>query len=126
MPEVIEGYCKLYADDSKIIRVIGIMISESLERDIDSVTKWTKEWLMKLNSSIFKAIHFGNRNLRSEYFIDNLTTEQRIKFDLLECERDLRVFVSSDLKWNKYVANVASRVNKVLGMLVKKPHLLQR
>ena len=123
---MIEGYCKLYADDSKIIRVIGIMISESLERDIDSVTKWTKEWLMKLNSSIFKAIHFGNRNLRSEYFIDNLTTEQRIKFDLLECERDLRVFVSSDLKWNKYVANVASRVNKVLGMLVKKPHLLQR
>ena len=36
-----------------------------------------------------------------------------------ECERDLRVFVSSDIKWSKHVSNKASKANKVLGMLVK-------
>ena len=44
LPEVIEGYCKLYADGSKIIRVVEDESSvESLQRYIDSVTKWTKE-----------------------------------------------------------------------------------
>ena len=74
---------------------------------------------MKLNSSKCKVIHFGNKNLRSEYSIDDLTTEQRIKLDVSECERDMGVLVSSDLKWSKHVANIASRANKVLGMLVK-------
>ena len=49
LPEVIEGCCKLYADDSKIIQVIKDESSaKSLQRDIDSVTNWTTEWLMKL------------------------------------------------------------------------------
>ena len=61
-------------------------------------------------------MHFCNKNPRSEYSIDNLTTEQRIKLDVSECERDLRVFVSSGLG---YVANLALKTNKVLGMLVK-------
>ena len=77
LPEVIEGFCKLYADDSKIIRVIEDDSSaDILQRDIDSVTNWTKEWLMKLNSSKCKVMHFGNKNARSDYFIDDLSTGQ--------------------------------------------------
>ena len=37
LPKVIECYCKLYADDSKIIEDESYV--ESLQRDIDSVTK---------------------------------------------------------------------------------------
>ena len=38
LPEVIYGYCKLYADDNKIIRVIEDESSaKSLQRDIDSL-----------------------------------------------------------------------------------------
>ena len=42
--ELIEDYCKLYAGDRKIIRVIEDESSvESLQIVID--TSWTKEWL---------------------------------------------------------------------------------
>ena len=98
LPEMIEDYCKLNAEDSKIIRIIEDESSDNLQRNIDSVTKWTKEWLMKLNSRKYKVIHFMNKNLRSENCIDDLTTEQRIKLYVSECERDLGVLVSSDLK----------------------------
>ena len=56
-PEVVEGYCKLYVDDTKIIQVIKDESSaESLQRDINSVTNWTKEWLIKLNSNKCKVM----------------------------------------------------------------------
>ena len=48
LPEVIESYCNLNADTSKIIRVNeDDSIDDTLQRDIDSVTNWTKKWLMK-------------------------------------------------------------------------------
>ena len=40
----------------------------------------------------------GNKNARSDYLIDDLSTGQRINLDVSECERELGVFMSSDLK----------------------------
>ena len=42
-------------------------------------------------------MYFGNKNVGFEYFIDDLSTQQRIDLEVSECERDLGVFVSSDL-----------------------------
>ena len=65
---MVEGWCKLYTDDSKIIQVIKDESSaEFLQRDIDSVTNCTKEWLMKLNSNKCKVLHSGNKNFESVY-----------------------------------------------------------
>ena len=41
---VVEGYCKLYAVDNKILRVIEDESSaDFLQRNIDSFTYWNKE-----------------------------------------------------------------------------------
>ena len=65
LPEVIEGYCKLYASYSKNIRVIEYdSIADTLQRDIDLVTtNWTKELLMKLYSNKCKVKHLATKML---------------------------------------------------------------
>ena len=64
-------------------------------------------------------MHFGNKNIGSDFFIEDLSTEQRIGLEVSECGRDLGVFVLLDLKEHKHVSNIASKASKVLGMLVK-------
>ena len=64
-------------------------------------------------------MHFGNENVGSDFFIDDLSTEQKIDLEVSKCELDLGVFVSSNLQWNKHVSNVAPKVMKIFGMLVK-------
>ena len=57
--------------------IASLTREKSLQRDIDFglVTQWAKESLICLSSGKCKVMHFGNKNLRSEYSIDNLTTE---------------------------------------------------
>ena len=70
---------------------------------------------MKFNSIKCKVMHFGNKNVGSDYLIDALNTEKRIDLEVSECKRSLGVFLSSVLKWSKHVSNVASKENKELG-----------
>ena len=51
MPNVIHNIIRLFADDSKLIGIIkNIKDREHLQEDIDSVVKWSNEWLMKFNT----------------------------------------------------------------------------
>ena len=109
-----------FEDGWRWLRVVeDDSIDDTLQRDIDSVTNWTKEWLMKLNSNKCRVMHFGNKNARYDYSLDDLSTGQRISLEVSECERDLGVFVSSDFKWLIHVLNISLKTNKISGMLVK-------
>ena len=94
--------------------------AKTLQSDIDRVTEWTRDWLMRLNAGKCKIIHFGgSRETHAAYSIDDLTTGRRIVLEESSCEKDLGIFVSSDLRWRAHVDAMASRANKVLGMLVR-------
>ena len=63
LPDSVECECKLYADDSKLISVVRNGIEGlGMQSNIDSVTNWTKDWLMRLNASKCKVMHLGNSN----------------------------------------------------------------
>lgn len=67
LPERLENSSRLFADDSKIIAVIkDSTIEPSLQRDIDSVTEWCNDWLMRLNAEKCKVIHFGRLDISTE------------------------------------------------------------
>ena len=96
---LVSNRMKLYAVDSKIITTINDWIdSNHLQKDLDVVSKWTKDWQMRLNVQKYKVIHFGKKNLGFKYFLQG-SDQEITEVEEIKTEKDLEPLVSSSLSW---------------------------
>ena len=50
--------------------------------------------------------------------MNDLVGGLRVTFEESNCEKDLRVYISSDLRWKSH-EKISATANKILGLLVK-------
>ena len=64
MPELVEHFCKLFADDSKLIAIIRNSVDELvLQNDLDKLVDWSVKWKLGFNEDKCKVINIGNNAL---------------------------------------------------------------
>jgi hypothetical protein len=120
LPEILKNKCKLYADDCKIMATVDTQDEiASLQSDIDAVVKWSDEWLMQLNAEKCKIMHLGKKNISSTYTMLDSSAGRLHTLAPTTCEKDLGIFITSDLKTAKQASYAASKANSVLGQLKK-------
>ena len=108
----LESGISLFADDAKVYRRIATTEDvETLQRDMDRLSEWSRKWLLSFNVEKCKTMHIGHRKPRNDYQLQGITLE---KSDL---EKDLVVFVSSDLKPSAHVAKIAAKANARVGLI---------
>ena len=114
LPEAVKGLCKLFADDTKLISTIRSPSDLTiLQSDVDNLVEWADNWLMEFNDDKCKYMVFNNKQL---------VIDLKMKGEPLsstEKERDLGIYISSDLKWGYQVSLAANRASSVLGQLKK-------
>ena len=50
MPELVDHFCKLFADDSKLIAIIRNSVDQSvLQSDLDKLADWSVKWKLGFN-----------------------------------------------------------------------------
>ena len=108
----LESGISLFADDAKVFRRIR---SEEdvgvLQRDMDRLSEWSRKWLLTFNVLKCKTMHIGRRPLKGNYQIVGSVLE---KSDL---EKDLGVFISSDLKPANHISKITARANSRVGLI---------
>jgi hypothetical protein len=121
LPDAVASHIKLYADDSKIIRIIrSEQDTIDLQNDIDAAAEWSRKWLHPFNVDKCKVMHVGRPGNRSNNFYTMPDAEgTRRLLDVTSTERDLGVIVSNDLKVRVQVETAASVANRALGRLKK-------
>ena len=63
LPDVVHNIVKLFADDTKLYSVVNnAEEQEKLQEDINNLTSWSNEWLLKFNVSKCKHLHLGKPN----------------------------------------------------------------
>ena len=103
----------LYADDAKLYRYISTSQDiSSLQDDINKLTYWTNEWLIKLNINKCKVVSYGrNVDHSYHYYINDVQLEQ------LDSISDLGVHFDSQLKFDIHIDEKINKAYSFLGII---------
>ena len=112
MPNEVNNRLIQFADDTKIWKIIrSINDRDSLQNDLNSLTKWSKKWLLRFNPKKCKVLHLGHNNPKFKYTMDEQVLEETFM------EKDLGVLISNDLKCGEQCNKSAKKAMRVLGMI---------
>ena len=114
MPSLVQHFCKLFTDDTKLITVIKDNLDyATLQCDIDKLVDWSKLWRMSFNEDKCKAMFIDKRwhNLMNMAFLEEAPVthikltmcDEQGKEHVLEevsTERDLGILINNKLKWH--------------------------
>ena len=92
MPEVVDSFIQLFADDAKVFDSVNLRDENSgkrLQSDIDALTEWSKKWQLPFNVSKCKVLHIGNCNPCKRYKMKGK------KLEHINEEKDLGVIIDN-------------------------------
>ena len=112
LPEVVNSQIKIFADDTKIYRTVSANsgIAE-LQEDVEALASWSDVWQLKFNVTKCKSLHIGPRNPHHIYKMLDAELQQ------VDTERDLGIFLDSELKFRKQAATAAAKGNQLLALI---------
>ena len=118
LPEVVKCLMMIFADDTKAYRPIySIKDNEDLQMSLDNLVLWTKKWLIGFNSEKCKVLHLGSNNPKYKYTITNNDIISILKETT--CEKDIGVYVDSNLNFDTHVTNTVKSARKLTGLLCR-------
>ena len=104
----------LYADDSKIYRVISAQGDLStFQSDIDKISDWCKMNKMRINTKKYKIMRITRKKLPlvGKYNIEGQPLES------VNVYKDFGLFTASNLSWTQHVDKITAKAKRVLGWL---------
>ena len=121
LPDALNCQIKTFADDSKLYRAVRLEADAiALQENLDSAIHWADEWQLMFNADKCKALHFGRSNRHHVYSLRGKPLEETA------AERDLGVYMDSDLKFRKQAAAAVSKASQVMAVIRRSFQLLDR
>ena len=115
--EGLGSFSRKFADDTKCARVVEtVEDAEALQRDIDVMVDWARKWEMQFNVAKCKVLHIGRRNREFTYTMDGVPLVE------VKEEKDLGVWIQSDLKPGSQCERAAKAANATLGLITRSFH----
>ena len=113
IPDIVtKSKVAMFADDTKLFKEIKTSDDTlALQEDLSNLESWSIASGLSFNAS---KCHSQLVSRKTKPII-NVYHMNGAPLDSINCERDLGVWVSSNLTWNRQVLEQYSRANKVLG-----------
>ena len=117
LPGVVESSMKMFADDTKLYRVIKTNNDiETLQRDLDELSDWSSKWLLKFNAGKCKTMHLGYHNEDHQYTMKT-DSGDRINLETTTEEKDVGVWLANNLKPSYHCGKAAKKAMSSLGLV---------
>jgi hypothetical protein len=117
LPNIVICGMKMFADDTKLYRTIREENDTvTLQGDLDKLSEWSRDWLLKFNAGKCKTMHIGSRNKDHTYSVLKENGD-RIDLETTVEEKDVGVWITSDLKPSFQCAKAAKKAMSALGLV---------
>jgi hypothetical protein len=121
LPHHVHSNVELFADDTKIfIRSDEIHAMETLQADLNRLQQWSSDWQLRFHPEKCSILKIGNINKNTSYTMseqDAQGNEHSCILKVCDEEKDLGVWIDSDLKFNKHIAQAAAKARKIMGII---------
>ena len=115
--DTVDSEIWLFADDCLCYRPIeNYQDCVQLQRDIDHLMSWAKEWYMRFEPSKCKIMRITQKTTCK---ITHQYTMEHKSLESVHYTKYLGVTISDDLRWNRHIADITSHANKLLGLLIR-------
>ena len=114
LPGSLQFLVRLFADDTAVyLTVQGQADSKMLQKDLNVLQEWEKEWDMEFNPSKCQVVHItrSKRPIQTSYSIHGQV------LDSVKSARYPGVDIASDLNFTKHVNRITAYASKSLGYL---------
>ena len=110
------SYCMIFADDSKLIKMIeSLEDRDLLEEDLQAVIEWAARNKMELNRLKFQLLSHGKSdNLKAPYKIDD-----EINLEKSEDVKDLGVTLSENSTFTTHINNIVSSAKRIASWTLR-------
>lgn len=108
---------KRFADDTKIYTIFNDATSTpaqlKLQQTLESLHSWCTTNSLPINIRKCVVMHFGCRNPKQVYFVNNTT------LDAADHTRDLGIVLDSSLSFSNHVDTVVSKAQRLSGLVYR-------
>ena len=112
LPDVVESTMYLFADDTKLMKEIKMMLDTiALQKDVSEMDAWSKTWLIKFNLEKCHILTFGKPKHIAPYRLGNRV------LDRVQLEKDLGVILDSNLSFESHMSTKISKANQIVGLI---------
>jgi hypothetical protein len=106
---------RMYADDVTLyIDYKSIEnVKETMERNLNEVTRWAKRWYMKFNPSKTEELHFSRKR---QHFPIDLVFDNKV-IEIVNSHKHLGVTLQMNGRWTEHIDQTTRRANKRLDII---------
>ena len=106
----------MYTDDTKCFSTIDCLADvDAFQQNIDRLMSWSCDWQLFFNTLKCKVMHIGRMNIERTYKLASV--EGILDRAEVDSECDLGVNFQSTLQFDKHVANICAKANRIVGII---------
>ena len=118
MPRAVNNRVKMFTDDTKLYaRSDTRELTESIQRDLTSLQKWSDDWLLVFHPQKCSTMKLGRTKSEGTYFMINPEDNTVTKLPESSLAKDLGVLVDDQLTFKEHIATATAKANRVLGVI---------
>ena len=113
IPQIISSNIMLFADDTKLWRLIkSIDDVNILQEDLAKIIEWSQKWKLHLNVKKCKYMAISRNILYKHNYYMN-----QIKIENVEFEKDIGVIFDNELEFDRHITEKTNKAHSIYGML---------